>query len=873
MTEATLPDQASGPAGSEPSRSLLTRALQRARWALFWERLWPALATLATALGLFLAVSWLGLWLWLPPLARAAGLVLFAALAIAAALPFFFLRLPGAPDGLRRLDRTSGLVHRPATAMADQLAIPSQDPHALALWNAHVERARRAAASLKAGRPAPRVAWRDPYALRGLVLIACIATFFAAGGERFKRVAAAFDWHGVMVPANFRVDAWVIPPLYTAKPPIVLPGIRPGERFAQSGAPLAVPVNSTLVVRSTGKVDVDVVGSGGVTAAKDETHAPAGTQEHKFTIAATGTATLRGLSDDVAWSFNAIPDKPPVIALTKDPEEQARGSLLLSYRLEDDYGVSSAQATFARKDVPAAAGTAQDEAPRPLYGPPDFALILPQAHTKKGVGQTIKDLTDHPWAGAEVNMTLVAHDDGGNVGKSDPFTLKLPERIFTKPLARALVEQRRVLAMDANARPRVLTALQALTLAPEKFSPDIGVYLGLTSISALLVHAKTDDDLRNVVTRLWSMAIDLESGEVADAQTALRNAEEALRQALQRGASDREIKELMDRLRQAMNRYMQALAQQLRNNGQNPRQLDRNSRMLSQRDLQNMLDRLENLARSGSRDAAQQLLSELEQMMENLQMASPGQGDDDDMMAQLDELGDMIRKQQELRDRTFRQGQEQRRRNAQPGEQGQNQQGQGLGDLRQNQQALRDRLNKLLEDLKNHGFGQNRQGQQGQQGQNQQGQNGQGRQRGQQQGQGEGGELDQLGRAGDEMGQAEGDLGNGDTDGAVGAQGRALDALRKGAQSLAQQMQQQMGQGRGPGQPFGLGRPRADQNTDPLGRPRPGREYGDDSTVKVPGEIDAQRARRIIEELRKRFGEMGRPQDELDYIERLLKNY
>jgi hypothetical protein len=43
--------------------------------------------------------------------------------------------------------------------------------------------------------------------------------------------------------------------------------------------------------------------------------------------------------------------------------------------------------------------------------------------------------------------------------------------------------------------------------------------------------------------------------------------------------------------------------------------------------------------------------------------------------------------------------------------------------------------------------------------------------------------------------------------------------------------------------------------------------------VKVPGEIDVQRARRIIEELRKRFGDMGRSQEELDYIERLLKDY
>ena len=52
-----------------------------------------------------------------------------------------------------------------------------------------------------------------------------------------------------------------------------------------------------------------------------------------------------------------------------------------------------------------------------------------------------------------------------------------------------------------------------------------------------------------------------------------------------------------------------------------------------------------------------------------------------------------------------------------------------------------------------------------------------------------------------------------------------------------------------------------------------GRDYGDDSTVKVPGEIDVQRARRILEELRRRFGEIARPQLELDYIERLLKDY
>ena len=65
-------------------------------------------------------------------------------------------------------------------------------------------------------------------------------------------------------------------------------------------------------------------------------------------------------------------------------------------------------------------------------------------------------------------------------------------------------------------------------------------------------------------------------------------------------------------------------------------------------------------------------LQQLQQMMENLQMATPDMnGDDmDDMMSELDELGDMIRQQQDLRDRTFRQGQDQRRQNAQRGQQG-----------------------------------------------------------------------------------------------------------------------------------------------------------------------------------------------------------
>jgi len=381
----------------------------------------------------------------------------------------------------------------------------------------------------------------------------------------------------------------------------------------------------------------------------------------------------------------------------------------------------------------------------------------------------------------------------------------------------------------------------------------------LRSIFWLLSRANSDDQLREVVDRMWDMAVHIEDGSVSDAEQAMRAAEEALRQALERGASDEEIKKLTDQLRAALDKFMQALAEQMRRNPQQlARPLDPNMRQLRPQDLRSMIDRLEQLSRSGAKDAARRMLQELQSMLENLQMARPGQqmdDGDDDMMSALDELGDMIRKQQQLRDRTFQQGQDQRRdrMRGQRGQQGQGQQGQEqqpgnqMGELRENQQSLRDQLKKLMEELRKRGFGQGQQGQ---------------------------GELDQLGRAGEAMGDAEGELGEGNADSAVESQGRALEALRRGAQNLAQSMQQQGMIGPGPnGQPGRLGPARAQQDTDPLGRPLRGRDYGDDTTVKVPGEIDVQRARRILEELRRRFGETFRPQLELDYIERLLHDY
>lgn len=834
------------------SRLQLAQALRRAEYAIAWERSWPHLARLCTVVGLFLAVSWAGLWLALPFVARAIGLGVFVALALAALFPLLWFRWPSRQQALNRLDRGTGIRHRPATALTDTLVM--QDPVALALWQAQRERTLASIKRIRAGLPSPRLAIHDPWALRALIVVMMVAAYIAAGDERRMRVAAAFDWNGVLAAANVRVDAWVTPPLYTGKPPIILSAANKEAAMPAAG-PLAVPTGSTLIVRSSGGT-LDVVAGGGVSEAVPAEQAPKGTNEKHFAITGDGTVHVRAPSGQPQWRFSAIPDRAPTIALAKDPERQARGSLQLSYKIEDDYGVTEARALFAVRR----AGAARGADPRPLFDPPQLSLVLPNARTRNGVGQTVKDLSEDPYAGADVTLTLTAKDEAGNEGRSEPFNMRLPERLFSKPLARALIEQRRILALDANQNGQVYDALEAMMIAPELFMPETGQYLGLHSAARQLETARTDDTMREVVASLWALAVTIEDGNITDVDKALRAAQEALKQALERGASDEEIKKLTQDLRAALDNFMRQLAEQLRNNPQQlARPLDPNTKVMRQQDLNSMIERMERLSRSGDKAAAKQLLEQLQQMLENLQLAQPGQSGDGDMEQALNELGDMIRKQQQLRDKTFKQGQDSRR-DRQRGKQGD----QSMSDLQQDQQGLRDRLRKLQDELAKRGMGQGQRGEKGQQGQKGQGGDPQ---------QGDGGE-DGLGEADNAMGDAGGKLGEGNADGAVDSQGKALDAMRKGAQSLAEAMQQGDGEGQSDGPGNRAGRQQSGGNqSDPLGRPLHGREFGDDLTVKIPGEIDVQRVRRILEELRRRLADPQRPQIELDYIERLLKDY
>ncbi|MBX9758014.1 MAG: TIGR02302 family protein [Beijerinckiaceae bacterium] len=825
--------------------AVLDALVTRARLAVLWERLWPPLVALFVVAGVFLAVSWLGLWLYAPWWGRALGLTIFGLALLWPAWLLARVRLPSRTDALGRIDRDSHLPHRPASTLDDALANPSAEDATKALWRLHQRRAEKAARLLRVSSPAPHTALVDRFAFRAAVLLAVVGAGFVAGPQKLARIAAAFDFRTASsVPAGYRLDAWIDPPPYTARPPVLLRGS--GQELKAEIRRVEAPVGSTVVVRMSQGAGVAVEALGALAPAEEKAvdgaakpaRAPATDQEMRWVLQGDGALQLRRPGGALtAFQLIAIPDRPPVVTLRGEPRGNARGSLTLAYKLEDDYGVVGAEAVFANPRVRGKPSS------RSLVEAPNMPLGLPGGAGGTGEAETTADLSEHPWAGARVSMTLVARDEGANTGRSDAVDFVLPQRPFVKPLARALVEQRRNLVLNPDERSRVATALDALMIAPDMFGVTAGQYLGLTSISIRLAASKNDDDLRDTADFMWQMALQLEEGDLSQAERDLRAAQQALREAMERGATDDELRRLMDQLRAALDRFLKEFAeQQMRdqNEAQDQNQPNPQDRTITSQDLQRMLDEMEKMARSGNMADAQRMLDQLQKMLENLRSARRNNQNQmsREMNRSLNQLDQMMRDQQELRDRTFREGRRP------PQEQGEQQQGENQQSLQQRQQALRQQLEELQQRMRQFGM----KPEQG------------------------------LGDAEQAMRDAEQQLGRGQQGQgpAVDAQGRALEGLRQGAQSMAQQMQRgnQPGDEAGEGDPNGPGRAGRDTaNPDPLGRES--RDRGDNtrSLYDPAGAPAAQRAQRVLEELRRRLGDPTRPREELDYLERLLRRY
>jgi uncharacterized protein (TIGR02302 family) len=847
-----------------------------ARLAILFEGVWPALWPPLGLLGLFACLALLGLPELLPASLHLALLVILVLGVLALAFRGLRgVRLPDDRAADRRLETSSGLVHRPLSVLTDRPAVT--DSLVQAVWRAHTDRAMAQVGRLRVGLPRPGLARRDPRALRYALLLCIVVSLVIAGVDAPTRLLAALS-PAVPVPpgvATTELQAWITPPTYTRVAPIFL---RP-----QGGA-VSVPAGSHLTVNVSGGTTLPTLSLNERSA--HFSSLDSNSFQAEWDLTRGGLLTVRRDSQLLAaWTLTVIADQPPTAAWGENPGRAASGQQTrLPWQVSDDYGVTGLQAEIRLRDRP--------EAP-PLV----VTIPLPGGNPKDAHGVNQQDLTAHPWAGLPVVGRLIARDAINQTGNSTDETFELSERPFHNPVAQLLIAMRKALSLRPNDRDDAVQALDRLMQQPELFEGDAGAFVNLSAIYYVLVRERSEAAIPEAQSAMWELALHMEEGRTEQSARRLEEARRAARDALDRAtqeptdANRQALEKRLQELREAIDRHMKALTEESkRNNDLAP--FDQNAAQLSNRDMNQKADQAEKAVQEGRMADAQQKIGELEKMLDQLRNARTKPSDGKQANGrrqrgkqQMGAVQDMIGREAGLLDHAQRRGDQ---GDAQPpgsspdnaplnGQTGQSAPGQPPtgGDKaaaereadRRVQQALRRALGELMQQF---------------------------------------GDLTgqvppSLGEADQAMRDSIGRLGQGNDPAAGQSQQQAIAALQKGAKEMGQTMAKQSGHQAGQGgeegdqddsegamgmmMPDGQGRdgrgtgpqPGSPDHADPGGRDPLGRSAQGNSTdnadVTVPEERERQRTQAIQEELRRRGADQERPREELDYIDRLLKQF
>ncbi|KIN63656.1 DUF4175 domain containing protein [Sulfitobacter noctilucicola] len=813
------------------------------------------------------------------------GGMILAAICFVMALVYALrrFRIPSRTAALERLD--ASLPGRPIQALLDDPAIGAEDDASMAVWRAHKSRMAERAAAAGPVKADLRVSDRDPYALRFVAVLAFAVALIFGSVWRVGSVAGMGPIAGGLADGPVW-EGWAEPPRYTGRPTLYLNDLDEG--------PLDLPKGTLITLRFYGEVGALTLAE---TVSGRTADLPAASDAAQdFAVVQEGTIAVEGPGGR-KWDVTMRPDAPPMVDVLGAPDVAALGEMRLPFSSSDDYGVEAGEARFVLDltAVDRRYGLTVDPDPRDQIVVP---LPMPIAGNRNAFEENlIEDFSKHPWANLPVKLSLSVLDAAEQQAETVPQDMILPGRRFFNPSAAALIEMRRDLLWSKSNAPRAAQVLRAVSYRPQDvFSSDTTALRIRRLIERLEIRTRygLDDEVQDELAEdLWGLALELEEGVLADALERLRRAQERLQEAMKNGASDEEIAELMDELRRATDEYMRQLQRQQAQEGQQEQQQQQQgeSMQMTQDDLQRMMDRIQELMEEGRMAEAAEALQQLQEMMENMRVTEgqQGQGGKSPGEEAMEGLADTLRDQQGLSDQAFRDLQEQFNPNAQAGEnqgnegrnggqgrgeshegqgqgqgqeqgegegqgqqQGQNgqtpeggEQGEGFGKgeegLAQRQQALRDELRRQQQRLPGQGT--------------------------------PGGDAarDALDRAGRAMDQAEDSLRDGDLAEAIDNQAQAMEALREGMRSLGEAMAQEQ-QNQQPGQGTAESDRRAD-NRDPLGR-----EQGNNGPSSSDGPLSmgpggAGRARDLLDEIRRRSGETERPEEERDYLNRLLDRF
>lgn len=784
------------------------------------------------------------------------AIIFFVGLAVLTIRGLLRFRVPRHRDITRRIESDSKLPHRPLSGLEDHLANPVQDETQL-LWAVWQSRLNAALRALRLPRPHPLLARIDPYAFRALAIIMLVVAVIMAGSSWPDRLRSGMMPVSLSLSdkASDKLVIWITPPVYTGQQQIVLKG------HGRKSQPVSVPEGSIVKIRVTG-------GLGTPELLFDDALLPLtkmGGKDFGIETPVQPASTLKirqSLLTRASWTIAFGKDLPPKISRNGDIKVTPKGTFQIPLKIWDDYSVENVTLRI-RLDPSVETG--------PPMGSPveDVRTVMSPGQTEMDFSPQF-DLAWHPWAGMAVIVSIEAKDHKGQIAKLEDIPMTLPEREFRHPTAKNLVEMRKRLIWTPEAAAHnVAYDMESVLSRPGLYYGDMIVFLALRTGASRLLYDDTRPSVANVISLLWDTTLRIEDGNFSIAARDFKTAQKALQDALKDpNSTPEQIATLMEQMRQAMGQYMQEMFREMQKrmseNGKEQPLITPEMVMQSIRpqDLAAFLDKMQAEALTGDREAARQMLSEMEQFMEMLdpsaEMTLPK--DMQAMMEAVSKLQELIEQQKSLLEDTKKQAEGNDREQAygKPLQFNQDLLKQwGLEDMppasqetpegktatssdidsaaqKEQQDSLRKKLGDLMLAM-DEKLGQI---------------------------------PENMGKAEQSMRQSSEALSGNDPGGSVPHQETALQNLQEGQQQMNQQLAQRMQQmmmfafGMGP--------------TDPLGRPM---EEGGNGTpwsgskVKIPDQAERRHIQDILDQLRKKSGELQRPDYELDYYRRLMKQF
>lgn len=895
--------------GKKDGMKRLAAARLRAGRVLSVEAIWRICVPALTVVGLFALMGLLRLPQTLPDFLH--GLLLVATLLLAGSLLYRGsrgFRKPSVSETDQRIERVSALEHHPLTLLTDR----SSGVGSNEVWEIWQERVLSGLGPLRAGWPRLSMPARSGWRFSVLLVPALAAALFLAGPKAGGRLVAAFlpgyDDPDVPMP---HVEAWITMPNSVAGSPM----------FPRPGAEIPpVPEGARLEISVTGLRSFPKWHGSGISQLSS-TRLDDSSWRGSAELSASGDVRLTSRGRVIGeWNIAVIPDEAPkvewgTLAKATDSKKSSR----IEWRTPFPFKVSSGRGL---------ADLHVELRPERHFFPGtrrEVTLSIPlSGQPTKAEGVYEPDLSADPWAGEKVRAVLVARSISGKIGRSKEIVLTLGQRKFRSPVARAVLDLRKRLALSGEKLSAASEDLLALGEVPGTVRDNTGIFLNLVAIAARLTNEDVlPEEIREeAVARLWDLALDIEDhvqsgAAAAEASVDVRAAQEAVSAQLKHmeqghahGQEDQaELKRRMDVLKQAIARRMQALADRaLAEHTAVPdmQGFSQNGNEAFSR----LMQKLQRDAAEGHSESAEERLRELEDSIERMRNATPQDlaalaqrmKATQQYMEQKKALADLVKQQRQLLDHT--QGRVDRKRKSERAATQQtdndwdltnlspDQLMQGLGipspspqdeksgdkqaadsssendqNARKSDRAMQRALARAMDELSDefHDL--------------------------------TGKDVKAFASAKDAMKHAADALKTADDDAAVTAQRKVLTDLQTGQKEMQQSVKESSSggppsflpsfssggsQGAKPRPGAGSaddpddedeGQESDEKDKDPLGRTAgEGNDTGD-SGSKLPDTYGKQRAHEIEEELRRRDSDRTRSQEELQYLDRLLKSF